>query len=111
MYFFIAAGFFLIILAVLYAIGKKQKTPGEFASIAVRVFAGIGLTMACLAQWYSVGDASVYFIMGPWPIPMTMLAFFVVIVLDNSLVWWSNRRAGLQGRQQRSKALAREDEV
>ena len=43
-YFYIAAGCFLIVLAVMYWFGKKHKTRGEWASIAVRVVAGIGIT-------------------------------------------------------------------
>ena len=43
-YFYIAAGFFLIVLAGMYWFGKTKKSKGEWASIAVRVVAGAGLT-------------------------------------------------------------------
>lgn len=87
-YFPIAAGVFLVLLAVLYWFGKTRKTGGEWASVAVRAVAGCGLSMMALAAWYGDGYGFVY---GPWAIPTVTLAFFFVIVVDNALVWWSNR--------------------
>ena len=43
-YFYIAAGIFLVVLAGMYWFGKTRKSKGEWASIAVRVFAGAGIT-------------------------------------------------------------------
>ena len=42
-YFYIAAGFFLIFLALLYWFGKQHKSKGEWASIVVRIVAGAGM--------------------------------------------------------------------
>lgn len=43
LYFYIAAGVFLVILAVMYWFGKTNKSRGEWGSMAVRVFAGTGI--------------------------------------------------------------------
>ena len=43
-YFYIAAGLFLVVLAFMYWFGKTKKSKGEWASIAVRVIAGAGIT-------------------------------------------------------------------
>ncbi|MFI5420433.1 MAG: low temperature requirement protein A [Nitrososphaerales archaeon] len=42
-YFYIAAGLFLVILAVMYWFGKRNKTKGEWASMGVRLIAGAGI--------------------------------------------------------------------
>lgn len=42
-YFYIAAGVFLVILAVMYWFGKRNKTKGEWTSMGVRVIAGAGI--------------------------------------------------------------------
>lgn len=42
-YFYIAAGSFLVVLAVMYWFGKTRKSRGEWASVGVRVFAGAGI--------------------------------------------------------------------
>lgn len=90
-YFFVAAGFFLIILAVLYWFGKNHKSRSEWMSIVVRTVAGIGITLAALSVYYGPYNSSTDFLRSPWLIPVVMLGFFVVIVLDNFLVWHGNR--------------------
>lgn len=60
--------------------------------MAVRFIAGACLTLMALAVWYPADGGN--FVTSPWPIPTVMLAFFVVIVLDNLLVWHSNRTVG-----------------
>jgi hypothetical protein len=89
-YFPIAAGVFLIILAILFWFGKTKKTRGEWGSIGVRAFFGSGLTLMALGPYFGPESSSDAFFYGPWAIPTVMLCFFVVIVLDNALVWWWN---------------------
>lgn len=48
--------------------------------------------MASLAQYLpSVETASANFFDSAWPIPIVMLGYFIVIVLDNILVWHGNK--------------------
>lgn len=75
-YFFIAAGCFLIILAVMYWFSKTKKTGGEWASIVVRVVAGMGLLPA-LSVAFSSSNSSGNFMTSPWPIPVVMLGYLV----------------------------------
>lgn len=60
--------------------------------MAVRFVSGACLTLMALAVWYPADNGN--FILSPWPIPTVMLAYFVVIVLDNLLVWHGNRTVG-----------------
>jgi hypothetical protein len=46
--------------------------------------------MMALAVWFPAND-DFSFVYGPWPIVTVMLGYFVVIILDNTLVWHSNR--------------------
>ena len=85
-YFPIAAGVFLFLLAILFWFGKTHKSRAEWASIAVRAVAGIGLSMMALVYYAGPYDSSVGFVYGPWAVVTVMLAFLVVIVLDNLLV-------------------------
>lgn len=75
-YFYISAGSFLIILAVMYWFGKTHKSRGEYVSIAVRVVAGIGIMLTLIAN-YTSWQSSGYFVISPWLIPVVMLGYFV----------------------------------
>lgn len=91
LYFFISAGCTLIILAVMYWFGKTHKDRGEYLSIVVRVVVGVGL--ALLSTMEAAPNATVLgrFISSPWVMPTVVLAFGLVVVADNILVWYSNR--------------------
>lgn len=91
-YFFIAAGAFLIILAVMYWFGKTHKSRAEYVSILVRVVAGL----AVMVGLYSGTDTVLAgnFDYSSWLIPVVTLSYFAVIVLDNLLVWHSNKTVG-----------------
>ena len=90
-YFFIAAGTFLVVLAIMYWFGKTHKSRGEYFSIAVRVVAGIGLALGCLENWVDYTTSSANFVYSPWPLLTVMFGYLVVIVLDNLLVWHTNK--------------------
>ena len=47
-YFFIAAGLTLILLAVLFFLGKRRKSRGEYLSIGLRVLVGIALSLVAI---------------------------------------------------------------
>ncbi len=106
-YFYIAAGAFLLILGVLYWFGKTEKSIGEWLSILVRSVFGICITMFCLFSFTddAAGDG---FTSSFWPVPVVAIAYFIgmsthttfpmvltdmvaVIVLDNLLVWHTNK--------------------
>lgn len=76
-YFFIAGGSFLIILAVMYWFGKTHKSRGEWYSIAVRAIAGVGLVLGCLNNWVNYYTSSANFVNSPWPMLTMMLGYFV----------------------------------
>lgn len=93
-YYFIASGVFLLVLAVMYWFGKVHKSRGEYISIFVRVLIGIGLGLTSLIIW-EPNNADLYGILAylesAWVMPTIMFSFFFVIVLDNLLVWHSNK--------------------
>ena len=90
-YFFLAGGGFLLVLAVMYWFGKTHKTRWEYFSILVRVVFGIGLCLGCLENWVDYNTTSANFVYSPWPLITMMLGYFIVIVLDNLLVWHTNK--------------------
>ena len=54
-YFFVFAGLVLILLAVLFLLGKKKKLRGELLSVAVRLGAGLGLSLLAVMAAPSLG--------------------------------------------------------
>jgi hypothetical protein len=76
-YFYSSAGSFLVILAVMYWLGKTHKLPGEYVSILVRVVAGIGIALTLVALNYDYGQSTDNFVLSPWLIPVVMLGYFV----------------------------------
>ena len=90
LYFFIAAGFTLIILAVLFWVGKRRKLRGEILSVLVRIFAGVGLALLALMALPSlqdvVNDSSFdIYINSPWMLPTVLLTYGVGKFLVGSL--------------------------
>ena len=76
LYFYIASGVFLIVLAIMYIVGKKSKARGEIVSIVIRIIVGIGLIMPCLAYYYSVTKWSSYnFLVSAMMLPVVMLGY------------------------------------
>lgn len=75
-YFYIAAGCFLIALAVMYWFGKTQKTLGEWLSILLRTVVGAGLAVLCLFSFTS-GATTEAFIFSSWQIPVVVVCYFV----------------------------------
>lgn len=73
-FFFSCAGAVLLILAVMYWFGKSHKTGGEWGSIVVRAFFGIGVTfLAIMAKDYS--DAWINYISSPWILPTIVFVY------------------------------------
>ena len=81
----------VIILGVLYWFGKSHKSRAEWASIFVRVIIGLGL--ALLSTMYDANsDPFFNFVQSPWVLPTVALVFGLVILIDNLLVWYSNKQ-------------------
>ncbi|KAK5058917.1 hypothetical protein LTR84_011181 [Exophiala bonariae] len=75
-YFYIAAGSFLLVLATLYWFGKTQKSLGEWLSILLRSLVGIGIGLLCLFS-FSDTDAADAFILSTWQIGVVVIAYFI----------------------------------
>jgi hypothetical protein len=90
-YFPVASGVFLIMLAIMYAFGNRNKHAAEYWSIALRASVGIILAAAYGPLVYNM-DEDWYFKDSVWPIPIVAMAYFIVIVGDNMLVYWGNKR-------------------
>jgi hypothetical protein len=79
LYFFLAAGGALIILAVLYWIGKRRKLRGEVISIGFRIVIGTGLCLLALMGLpvFQNQDNSAIntFLYSPWVLPTVVLSY------------------------------------
>ena len=84
MYFYIAAGALLFILAFLYWFGRKSKTRTEWVSIGVRILAGMGLPLMVISPLMEErGDDDAFrFRFAALLIPIVALALLVVILVD-----------------------------
>ena len=74
LYYLIAAGCLLIVLAVLYWFGKTHKSRWEYASIAVRTAVGVGLSLVSISYLYNTG---LKLFVSPWMIPMVVIIYFI----------------------------------
>jgi len=106
-YFFIAAGAFLIILAVMYWFGKTHKSRGEYMSIGVRMVAGCAVMVGLIAG--TDLTIAVNFDFSSWIIPTVTLSYFVVIVMDSLLVWHSNKTIARQTSSNRHEVYSKVD--
>lgn len=89
--FYIAAGLFLVLLAALYWMGKRKKDWEEWAALALRVLAGVGLLLNILAD-HVRSASSKSFLLSPWLIPVVTLGYLLVIVIDSILIWYTNKQ-------------------
>ena len=74
LYFFIAAGSALLVLAVLLWLGKRHKSAAEYSSIVVRVAVGSAVCLSTLMYLPSQQDKFVTFVESGWTLPMLMLS-------------------------------------
>jgi uncharacterized integral membrane protein len=77
LYFFIAAGLTLVILALLFILGKKHKTRIEWLSIGFRLF--VGACLALIASFYADMrynfNVEGNFLYSAWMIPTVALSY------------------------------------
>lgn len=84
-YFFIAAGLTLIIMAVLIALAKKGKCAGDYAAIILRLLVGVALTMITVVK--ANQNLQDQFLFSAWILPSVLLGLFLVVVLDGIFGW------------------------
>lgn len=101
-YFPIAAGAFLLLLAVMYHLGKRKKSRDEAWSILLRLVMGLVLAVGYTLILYYV-DLDWKLKDSVWPIGVVSFAFFIVIVGDNMLIWRNNREYEERGLLQRMR--------
>lgn len=84
-YFFIAAGLTLVMMAVLIALAKKGKCAGDYAAILLRLVVGCGLAMISIVKVNTAAQQK--FLYSAWMLPSVLLGLFVVVVLDGIFGW------------------------
>ncbi|KAL8872026.1 MAG: hypothetical protein Q9174_002269 [Haloplaca sp. 1 TL-2023] len=82
-YFFVAAGCTLLMMAALIAISKRQKCLGDFVAVALR--GTVGFALACVAGVIGNYDPHTRYLYNAWMLPTVMLAIGGVVVLDGVL--------------------------
>lgn len=82
-YFFVAAGLTLILMAVMIFLAKKGKCAGDYAAIGLRV--SVGAALACIAAIKHDYTAQQHFLYSPWMLPTVLLGFLVVVLADGVL--------------------------
>ncbi|MCJ1286023.1 hypothetical protein MMC26_005365 [Xylographa opegraphella] len=89
-YFFTFAGFVLILLAVLFLLGKRRKLRGELLAVCVRAIFGIAISLLALMAVPAVAtkDNSAYnaYMFSAWMLPTILICYLTVIVIDNLLI-------------------------
>lgn len=84
-YFFIAAGLTLAMMAILIALAKKGKCAGDYAAILLRLAVGSGLAMISIVKVNTAVQQK--FLYSAWMLPSVLLGLFVVVVLDGVFGW------------------------
>lgn len=82
-YFFVAAGCTLLMMAILIALAKKNKCAGDYAAIALRAIVGLALTLVAAVKGNYT--AQEHFLFSPWMLPTVLLAIVIVVVVDGVL--------------------------
>ncbi|EWC46848.1 hypothetical protein DRE_03860 [Drechslerella stenobrocha 248] len=84
-YFFVAAGGFLLILALFTYLMKWPKDRYEFLHIAYRVVFGIIIGLIALVA--TNGDRVANLLTGPWAVPMMMLLLLLLLIVDKLTIF------------------------
>lgn len=84
-YFFIAAGVTLIVMAVMIALAKKGKCAGDYAAIILRLVVGILLIMITAVK--ANQNLQDQFLFSSWILPSVVMSLFIVVLLDGILGW------------------------
>ncbi len=84
-YFFVAAGLTLVMMAVLIALAKKGKCAGDYAAILLRLVVGGGLAMISIITVNTAAQQN--YLYSAWMLPSVLLGLFVVVILDGIFGW------------------------
>ena len=84
-YFFVAAGLTLVMMAVLIALAKKGKCAGDYAAIILRLLVGSGLAMISIVAVNSAAQQR--YLYSAWMLPSVLICLFFVVVLDGIFGW------------------------
>ena len=80
-YFFAFTGGVLVLLAVLYLLGRRHKLPAEYGTVVVRIVVGVGLGLVAVLVAPSLRDKATHndalhkFLYSPWVLPTVVFAF------------------------------------
>ncbi|KAI4250932.1 MAG: hypothetical protein L6R42_008564, partial [Xanthoria sp. 1 TBL-2021] len=86
LYFFLAAGLTLILLAVLNILNHKGRwVKGDWIGVAVRVLVGMGIALVSLVKT-DISSEEV-FLYSPWMLPTVMLGLGIVVLVDGVAGW------------------------
>ena len=85
LYFFVAAGLTLIMMAILIALAKKGKCAGDYTAILLRLVVGSALAMISIVKVNT--EAQQKFLYSAWMLPSVLMGLFVVVVLDGIFGW------------------------
>lgn len=93
LYFFVAAGLTLVLMAVLMVLGKRGKMArGDWIRGGVRV--GVGAGLSCVSVVKTSFTAEERFIFSPWMVPTVMLGLGGVVLGEGVLGWVLPARRG-----------------
>jgi hypothetical protein len=89
-YFFTFAGAFLVLLAVLFLLGKRRKLRGELLAVCVRAICGVVISCLAIMAVPTVaereGSAYRAYMFSAWMLPTVLLVYLFVVVVDNLLI-------------------------
>lgn len=84
-YFFVAAGLTLVIMALLMVVSKRKKVLGDWLGVALRLALGVGISLVAIVK--TNFDAKDSFLSSAWMLPCVMLGLLVVVVAEGVLGW------------------------
>ncbi|MCJ1346927.1 hypothetical protein MMC31_005147 [Peltigera leucophlebia] len=84
-YFFVAAGLTLVMMAILIALAKKGKCAGDYAAILLRLVVGCGLAMISIVKVNTAAQQN--FLYSAYMLPSVLLGLFIVVVSDGIFGW------------------------
>ncbi|MCJ1398276.1 hypothetical protein MMC11_001473 [Xylographa trunciseda] len=93
LYFFTAAGLTLILLALLFFLGRSKRVRGDHLLMVVRVLVGLGLsflTLMALPSDKLSGDIGIY-IASAWMLPTVAICYMFVVLFENLLLYYARR--------------------
>ncbi|KAL8708361.1 MAG: hypothetical protein Q9220_006741 [cf. Caloplaca sp. 1 TL-2023] len=86
-YFFVAAGLTLVLMALLIALHRQGKgfRKGDWISIGLRLAVGTGLALVAVVKTNQLQEEQ--FLYSPWMVPTVMLGLLGTVVVDGILGW------------------------